>query len=854
MEEGDGCEETLFSLELLVESARVEPRLLPTPLPTSGPFRPAVALRLLDFPTLLVRAPHAAPGPLVPFGRGKSCLFRLRPDALRALLRRSPLYALLLALPPTPGPARLLGSSSVSLAAAAEELLLGAGPGGRRGQFPLRDLMGDLVGELGLSYRLCNLGSTLLRHLGQGEAPEEPHTGEEDQQQPPHKVGTHSFRGLALELIPEVEENQDSTPESCSLESLSSSLTEPLSSNPDFGEIARELEIESNIFCPPPMYYSHPTENLCSIPKSTAAVTVAAVKEPLPAEEITLPSVVPPVKEELSSVQEATPLTQTFGSPEQLRQTLSQLPLLNALLVELSLLNSQALQPCPSTVHPQLAWLYQNVEEGTKAPSSSTKPACREDKKTTHRKERGRSPSPKLKRNRSDHLKCFAPSMQVISPRKVLTRTAFSERNGTEKNNTKENSPPRRRLTYGLTNTLRLRLQRSNPGMLKVHEKRELRRKKQGDIVVEKKGKSSSAKGKLSRGSPEHFPKSSGHFDEKSIPDRNAQINENVETLIQSGVAQDCPTTIKDVISDLQKKVAARAVKSDDNTKQKSSSEIIGSAYKEKSLNIHLPRVFLQDTDALENKTDTEVEKCIQHKDCDVSVIHNDSQSSNFESSYEFKNSDGVVASSENTAYSEDFTSADSSGTSLEAQESSPEPLLVNPDQSQSVMDSDSKMSEGSLTSESISPPLLPVPSAISHVQSLKQACDLKANETNTHIALNELEDYSLARTLKEEFAAQQEEKEGIKDIQVSKNKDVSSNMNCNIAKDQSSADKSYSLRTSQISSYLPSNVSDLDLSGLEESNTSGKEKEDDFEMADVTNQCRHVSELVVNKLPGYTM
>uniref|UniRef100_A0A8D2LUH4 Microtubule associated protein 10 n=1 Tax=Varanus komodoensis TaxID=61221 RepID=A0A8D2LUH4_VARKO len=786
---------SLFSLELLVESARVEPRLLPAPLPANGPFRPAVALRLLDFPTLLVRAPHASSGPLVPFGRGKSCLFKLRPDTLKGLLRRSPLYALLLALPPTPGPARLLGSSSISLAAAAEELLLGTGPGGRRGRFPLRDLMGEPVGELELSYRLGNLGSTLQGHLGQGAAPDEPHAEEEQQsQQLPHRLGNQSFRGISLELIPEAEEEQDPAPEGGSLGSSSDTHTEFLNDNSGLGEIAKELEMETNIFCPPPMYYSCPSGNPQPTPKSTASVIVAPAQQPLPVEETVLPSVVPPVQgEPPRSIQETTQNSQTFGSPEQLRQTLNQLPLLNALLMELSLLNNhQVLQPQPSTVHPQLAWLYQNVE-GTKAPSFK-------------------------------HLKCF------------------------------ENSPPRRRLTYGLTNTLRLRLQRSNPAMLKVHEKRELRRKK-GEIAVEKKGKSSSAKGKLFRDSPEHLPKTPGHFVEKSIPDQNAQINENVETLIQSSIDQDRPTNVKEVISVAQKKFAASAVKSGDNAEQKGSSEMIGSAYKEKSLKVHLPRVFLQDTDAIENKIYSKVEKCLQHEDCDTSAAQNDSQkSNNFESRLELKNSDGVVASSENTAYSEDFTGVDSSGTSLEAQESSPEPLLASPDQSQSATDSDSKMSERSRSAKSISPSLLPVPSGISPVQSLKKALAFKAKEKTIGVVLNKFDDYSFSRTLKKELAAEQIEKEGFRDAQAFENKEMSSGMNCNIAKEQSSMEKSCSVRTSQVSSYLPSNVSDLDLSGLEDRNISDKEKEVDFEMVDITNQCKHISELVVNKLPGYTM
>ncbi|KAK9411783.1 microtubule-associated protein 10 [Crotalus adamanteus] len=286
MEGGDGCGEHLFSLELLVESARVQPRLLPTLLPDSGPFLSAVALRLLDFPTLLVHAPQAASWPVVPFGRGKSCLFRLRPDALKGLLRRSPLHALLLALPPNPGPARLLGSSSISLAAAAEELLPGSGPAARRGHFPVRDLMGEPVGELELSYRLNSLGSSGLDHFEQGAAVDEALAGD---QQLPCPQGRVAERRLSLEFISEGEE--DPAPGGGSQGSLSSPDTEPepFSGSSSEEEIAGKLD--NNAFCPPPMYYSHQMENCFPSPKAATRVIIMAAQDSLPKEGTPLPFV-----------------------------------------------------------------------------------------------------------------------------------------------------------------------------------------------------------------------------------------------------------------------------------------------------------------------------------------------------------------------------------------------------------------------------------------------------------------------------------------------------------------------------------------------------------------------------------
>ncbi|XP_070590068.1 microtubule-associated protein 10 [Erythrolamprus reginae] len=832
MEGGDGCREHLFSLELLVESARVQPRLLPSLLPDSGPCLPSVALRLLDFPTLLVHAPRAASWPVVPFGRGKSCLFRLRADALKGILRRSPLHALLLALPPNQGPARLIGSSSISLAAAAEELLPGSGPATGRGHFPVRDLLGEPVGELALSYRLHSLGSSGLDHLEQGEAVDDEALAGDCR--PRRAAG----RKLRLGFISKLEEGRDPAPGGGSQGSLSSPDTElePLSDSSSEEEIAGELD--NNAFYPPPMYYSHPTE---SYSKAGTRVIIMAAQDSLPKEGTSLPF----VKEEplVSAEKDLSPLLTNVPTPstseQQLRQTLTQLPLLNALLVELSLLNSQPLPPGPSTVHPQLAWLYQNAE-GTKIlPCNKNLCACWDDKKNAlHRKERGRSRSPKFKRNRPDHLKCMSP----ICPGRNCTKSAHTERPlSLEKVNPKEHSPTRRKSSSGLTNTLKLRVQRSSPGMLKGHEKREHRRKKPGDMSFEKKGKSSLTKEKIFKGSLDYRPKSSEQYDEKSISDQNAQINENVETLIQSSVGRNSSGTKKKISSRITKKIGANYVKNKDNAKGKYLYGSVDSNHKEKSLEVHLPRVFLQDTEAFDHPVDAEREKCLQ-RDCNIPHIYKDRHINNLEKSHAHQNSDSVIVNTENVAYSEDFTSVDSCDASFEAPEHSPEPLSINSDLSQSGIDSNSKNSR-SLPAKCISP-LLPKVLAMSPVQTLKKTHDLKSNKNKLGIGLNEFDDDCLARTLRDLLAIHEKEKV----TQTFEDKQIQPDKKCNVVKNQSTLENSHSARTSQVSSYLPSNMSDIEFRGQ------GNEKEDSFRKMNNTNQCKHISELVINKLPGYTM
>ncbi|KAM9154334.1 microtubule-associated protein 10 [Pangshura tecta] len=775
MEEG-GAREGLFSLELLVEWARVEPRLLPP----RGPLRPAVALRLLDFPTLLVRPPEPGcpPGRLVPFGRGKSCLFRLGPGSLRGLLRRAPLYALLLALPPGPGPARLLGSCCVSLAPAAEELLRppqgGAAPDsrGRRGRYPLRDLMGERVGELALGYRLSSLGPALLGHLAAG-------------------LGQEVAGGVP-----------------------------PLSPT-----------------CPPD------TQCKCGPrPQGTSG--------------------------ELS------------GHSRHCTSISSQRELQDRDEVgELEPENSgQASSPTGQTHPPsgeQLAWLYREVEDDVKPSRSVAKSRSLAGKD----KETFLNPSERAKRSQQEFSKLVGSSLRETGAGKGTKKAATSGNNNFEKKSgTKEKTPPRKKLFYGLTNTLRLRLQQTNPDMLILHERREQYRKRQVEMLREKKGKGSLSRGKLFRNAAEQHLMSYRHPARGGILEQNIQLHQNIETLIQRSVEKDYSTTKMEDISNLQKHAAHNRQKNhEESTKEENPYEVntnsslegttIKTPYKVKGVKVHLPRALTQDTDAKRNKVDEEIVQCIHDKDMNdynASTLgdYHSGPKNSFESNPELKYSDDFDGSPVNTGYSEDFTSADDTGRGSETLDS-PEPALVSPKQACSDMDSESKksrLSEKSLRTESISAPL-PVPSTTSPVHSLKRTYDLNAKKQSTGAAVSvsisdsspppagSLDKQELAPHIKEEDSKIDQ---NIFQAPEVKSKQTNSDMN-SVVKGQTSLEKSQSLRTSQVSSYLPSNMSDLELSGVE-NNTSEKEDDDYFGTLSIPNQYKHISELVVNKLPGYTM
>ncbi|KAH1173597.1 microtubule-associated protein 10 [Mauremys mutica] len=890
-EEEGGAREGLFSLELLVEWVRVEPRLLPP----RGPLRPAVALRLLDFPTLLVRPPEPGcpPGRLVPFGRGKSCLFRLGPGPLRGLLRRAPLYALLLALPPGPGPARLLGSCCVSLAPAAEELLRppqgGAAPDsrGRRGRYPLRDLMGERVGELALGYRLSSLGPALLGHLPAGleqevagGAPPLSPTCSPDTmgKRGPRPQGTPGEQGSGHSRCCTSIGSQRKPQDRDEVGELEPAHNGQASSptgqtHPPSGEEVRELEIEATVFCPPPLYYSHlPPEP--PPPQPPGKVVVAQPQAPQ--EQIPRVPLVPLQEACPDRGQASSSLAQSLGSAQLLRDALRELPLINALLVELSLLTNQPLQLGPSAVHPQLAWLYREVEDDVKPsrPLAKSRWLAGKDKETFL------NPSERVKRSQQEFSKLVGSSLRETGAGKGTKKAAASGNNNFEKKSgTKEKTPPRKKLFYGLTNTLRLRLQQTNPDMLILHERREQYRKRQVEMLREKKGKGSLSRGKLFRNPADQHLMSYRHPARGGISEQNIQLHENIETLIQRSIEKDYSTIKTEDISNLQKHAAHNRPKNhEESTKEENPYEVntnsslegttIKTSYKVKDVKVHLPRAFTQDADAKRNKVDEETVQFIHDKDMDdynASTLgdYHSVPKNSFESNPELRYSDDFVGSPENTGYSEDFTSADNTGRGSETLDSSPEPALVSPKQACSDMDSESKksrLSEKSQRTESISAPL-PVPSAASPVHSLKRTYDLKAKKQSTGAAVSvsisdssspagSLDKQELAPHIKEEDSKIDQ---NIFQAPEVKSKQTNSDMN-SVVKGQTSLEKSQSLRTSQVSSYLPSNMSDLELSDVENNTSDKEDDDDDFGTLSIPNQYKHISELVVNRLPGYTM
>ncbi|XP_038072260.1 uncharacterized protein LOC119740874 [Patiria miniata] len=189
-----GSNETLFSLELAVESLRINSSTVVCHLPS-------VAFRLLDFPTLLLH--HVDPEEaqnikekiiLDSFGdipcqlqelkdhRGnfcinkcKSSLFKMDPQMLLSYLRNTPLYVMLIDVwPKVP---KLVANCTVSLQTTMEEISHDIEQNGSdvpsvhgdRDSYKLYNLMGSEVGWIVVRYRMLSMGASLIPHIPQSE-------------------------------------------------------------------------------------------------------------------------------------------------------------------------------------------------------------------------------------------------------------------------------------------------------------------------------------------------------------------------------------------------------------------------------------------------------------------------------------------------------------------------------------------------------------------------------------------------------------------------------------------------------------------------------------------------------------
>ncbi|KAF0870444.1 microtubule-associated protein 10 [Crocuta crocuta] len=892
--------ERLFSLELLVDWVRLEAGLLPPPPPVAeveeddeeeaSPPRPsrdlcpAVAFRLLDFPTLLVYPPDGpgAPAPeprpgLVSFGRGKSCLFRLHPATLHRLLLRTPLYTLLLQLPPgrpTPAP-QLLGACSISLAAAALKVLGQAAASGRshahRGSFPLHNQVGERIGDIALGYRLTDLGSSLLGHLerpvataggGVERVEVSSQTPREKQQPNSGPRPRDAAKSLVSLKIPKAQKDLkevafgDKT-NSLNTVSVEHSKTSSICSDSSGGrsvsppnEEVTELDIEANIFCPPPLYYTHLTQE--KMPPVQGTITIKPqINAPEESDGVSLEGnhvAVPTHTDSLKHtncgirggppklinsphVQDVEASDQTACPPqtEQSRiDTIRQLPLLNALLVELSLLYNQPMAS-PAQIHPHLAWLYRTEEK--KSPESSAKCTCTSESK--------KGKLSMGENDKSANLQCKKNQVETLKKGKYFKKNSGSS----------PKRAPRGKLLYGLTNTLKLRLKQTNPGMLVVHERREQYRKTQAQMLGAKLRIPSSKFKVLSFAEP---PQKPGQLPKEKCSESNASFAENSDTSKQISGSFDDPSTAKEtkLKCATERTVECGAHRTNNGLLEEIMSppnSVVPERFTHASIlegemgrKTQSPCVF-QQVAVDKIVVDKEIEDK-RVKGTDEDILTDDmsenkpSRNSCSESISELKYSDDFTS----PCFSEEISTSEDTSRVLQAHDSSL--AAENPKHSQDTgKSSEARLSIRKNSSEKssiLSPPFSAGSPIHSHKRSHISRIPAKRLEEDSSISASDL---SVSQWT-------EETENPIDRNSVQSSKVIKTKIGCK------SSEKSQSPRTSQVSSYLPSNLSELELNVLDSSTPDHFEEDDEVGSLNISKQCKDICELVINKLPGYTM
>ncbi|XP_021504074.1 microtubule-associated protein 10 [Meriones unguiculatus] len=852
----------LFSLELLVDWVRLE----------TGPWPcaagPAVAFRLLDFPPLLVLPPPAAsPEPrsgTISFGRGKACLLRLRP----AGLRRPRLRAAVLRLPEEPGCAlRLLGVCDV---------LLKACPG-QRAVFTLRGPAAERVGELALFYRLTELGR-FPPGPGGPLSPGDVLQGSEPRTRESPKPGTRASSATSLQRaadgchleapeplaedtrcwcaedwVPSAEQKAweeailHSLASSADISSVSCSPAPSERSASPLSPEATELDFETNTFCPPPLYYTHLTQE--KTPSARVEITIEPERNGPESLDAIFPEaepIGPPAGPVRSAVWEkpSVPLSppqmrrseaaNKSASPPQDEQTaanaIRHLPLLNALLIELSLLCNQPVSD-PSQVHPHLAWLYRGEQH--QGPDPPTKSSSQSESKSS-----------KLSGRESE------------KPSSVQSR-----KNPKSKRSEKTSgSPPRLpkgKLLYGLTNSLRLRLKQTNPDMLAVHEKREQYRKSQKQAVgpkfrvrswKEKKGsglaahgrvppqplmnKSSLSNGSLAEGSDTSVQVSTG-FDES-----NTTKETKGSHAVKKETVDGRENRPKDALPEAPMSSAGPII-----PERFPHSNILGG----KSMKVQGPGLSQQDPTVDKSADEGRDGGQVRVADivpADAGGDRPPSRQSSCESISELQSQHECSS----LCYSEDFCTSENSR-SLPAL-----PSTTGAEKAEQGSQA-SQLSEAGLftrkNSSDSGSVLTPAFSAGSPVCSCKSSRVLKTYDSLEDVASLSTSDFLSQWTSEKEDRADPVSSGSSKVVR--RCQDSSTKLKAGAS--HKSSEKSQSPRTSQVSSYEPSHISELELRAVDNSVSSDlQEDEDSLGSLRISKQCRDICELVINKLPGYTV
>ncbi|KAM8858519.1 microtubule-associated protein 10 [Spinachia spinachia] len=534
--------ETLFSFEFLVEYVRVDKEIQ-----ISDEL--ALGLRLLDFPTLLIYQPQQIGGDInqhghvgkgqrgaCAFNRGKSCFFKMNLELLHTNLSGIPLYVMVLDV--KEDVPKLVGTSLVSLAKVMDRIIQDVSEHGvsspsshgEKGVVGLCNLTGESVGSISFSYKLLSLGASLLPHIAK--------TGLRSPLLHPSLMKNNIPESLPLACGIVCSASLDKSDVNINIQNEKPSNEEPLvnEGKRDSGvcaavqtehqprsplsrtrkETENSFDADSAIFCPPHLFYNN-------------SAAVQKTKEGSDLEIVNLPSDLFTFEDTYS--EEESGANQIEGtrspvidqrvrhkksqrnpemselSPNVLGEAMRQLPLLNALVVELSQLNAQSPHQ-PLSIHPNLSWIYR---------PASTEPSARCGKEQDKLLQGTSSLCKHVRSPRN----CCAPVVRPVTSVKVKNKLeeALTEIKSSRKSTGKK-------LICGTTKSFNLRLQQISPLKVKRRECTDLVRNETQSRVARGKTESGNKLGKCGK-----------RKSESRAPNPSCGLNEKVETMMQSTAA-----------------------------------------------------------------------------------------------------------------------------------------------------------------------------------------------------------------------------------------------------------------------------------------------------------------------------
>uniref|UniRef100_A0AAQ5YY46 Microtubule-associated protein 10 C-terminal domain-containing protein n=1 Tax=Amphiprion ocellaris TaxID=80972 RepID=A0AAQ5YY46_AMPOC len=680
---------------------------------------PSPVLRLLDFPTLLIYQPQQSSSSVnqpeqnegdkrgeYAFHRGKSCFFKMNLNSLHVQLSNTPLYAMVLDVKEEIP--RLVGSSLISLA-------------------KVMDRIGQDVTECGVSTPSS------------------------------HNIQNNRLANAKL-LLNEDKQNDDA-------EHRPTNQTEA------------SFEEDLTVFCPPHLYYSNSAEEksrteegdykLLNIDSEAFTFEDSCSEDELNEKEagVSVMHQKGSHNAKVSSSQEASGVT-----PNVLGEALQQLPLLNALLVELSQLNGQIPQQS-LTVHPSLAWIY--------------RPASTE-----------------------------ASAGQGNKPQNAQTKSLQKAKQGT--NSKSSSKSPRKKLVYGTTKTFNLRLKQISPLKVKHRECMDLIQNETQFTMTKGQSKPSSKTLKSSK--------------RKSVLNQSSNLNEHIETVIQS-VTLD--SALKGTITLKQKNQHGKVhVKQDRDTERMSEKTSLS----ERDLKfIHIPSVdsdsFPQSNDKKEHHSESDQSQSESDRGKEKTQSAGSSRHSSPNSSF----SDLSREENEEADYADDFNSFEPSDAYSPDLVSSPEPSRAKTPKSPVLCYSDSG-SEGVQRRVSVLP--VPVKASSSPQRALR----------GTHIIRPRTHTSALS------FSSDDGTRDGSASLQATSSRKLTA---ASSRVEWSSGGESFMSSRDQRSESGKNNDTVRGLSAESRCSFEPQEVEgveDELGSLDFRNEYQHISKLVARKLPGYTM